>query len=36
MLDLKSLIENAKSRNVLFSESEPNVLREIIRSLVLE
>jgi hypothetical protein len=26
MLDLKSLIENAKTRNVLFSESEPKIL----------
>ena len=29
MLDLKSLIENAKSRNVLFSESAPNVLEKL-------
>ena len=29
MLDLKSLIENAKSRNMLFSESEPNLLEKL-------
>ena len=29
MLDLKSLIENAKSRNMLFSESAPNVLEKL-------